>query len=64
MLQGVSVLQSFVPLDNHYGLITHLEPGILKCEVRWALGSITMNKTSGGDGIEAELFQVLKVDAV
>ena len=50
--------------DNHDGMVTHLESDILKCEVRWALGSITMNKTSGGDGIEAELFQVLKVDAV
>ena len=64
MLQGVSVLQSFVPLDNHYGLITHLEPGILKCEVKWALGSITMNKASGGDGIPVELLQILKDDAV
>ena len=64
MLQGVSVLQSFVPLDNHYGLITHLEPGILKCEVRWALGSITMNKASGGDGIPVELLQILKDDTV
>ena len=45
-------------------MITHLEPDILECEVKWALGSITMNKTSGGDGISAELFQVLKADAV
>ena len=43
--------------DNHNGVITHLEPDILKCEVNWALGSITMNKTSGGDGISVELFQ-------
>ena len=50
--------------DNHDGLITHLEPDILECEVKWALGSITMNKGSGGDGISAELFQVLKDDAV
>ena len=50
--------------DNHDGLITHLEPGILECEVKWALGSITMNKTSGGDGIPVELFQILKDDAV
>ena len=42
--------------DNHDGVITHLEPDILKCEVKWALGSITMNKASGGDGIPAELF--------
>ena len=46
--------------DNHDGVITHLEPDILKCKVKWALGSITMNKASGGDGIPAELFQILK----
>ena len=45
-------------------MITHLEPDILECEVKWALGSITMNKTSGGDGIPVELFQILKYDAV
>ena len=50
--------------DNHDGMITHLEPDILECEVKWALGSITMNKASGGDGIPVELFQVLKDDAV
>ena len=50
--------------DNHDGVITHLEPDILEFEVRWALESITMNKTSGGDAIPAELFQVLKDDAV
>ena len=50
--------------DNHDGVITHLEPDILKCEIKWALGSITMNKTSGGDGIPTELFQILKDDAV
>ena len=50
--------------DNHNGVITHLEPDILECEVKWALGSITTNKTSGGDGIPVELFQVLKHDAV
>ena len=50
--------------DNHDGVITRLEPDILECEVKWALGSITMNKASGGDGIPAELFQVLKYDAV
>ena len=50
--------------DNHNGLITHLEPDILECEVKWALGSITTKKTSEGDDIPAELFQVLKVDAV
>ena len=50
--------------DNHEGVITHLEPDILECEVKWALGSITKNKASGGDGIPAELFQILKDDAV
>ena len=50
--------------DNHDGVITYLEPDILECEVKWALGSITMNKASGGDGIPAELFQNLKDDAV
>ena len=50
--------------DNHNGVITHLEPDILECEVKWALGSITTNKASGGDGIPAELFQILKDDAV
>ena len=50
--------------DNHDGEITHLEPDILECEVKWALGSITMNKASGGDGIPVELFQILKDDAV
>ena len=50
--------------DNHNGVVTHLEPDILECEVKWALESITMNKASGGDGIPAELFQILKDDAV
>ena len=50
--------------DNHDGVITHLEPDILECKVKWALGSIIMNKTSGGDGIPAELFQILKDNAV
>ena len=50
--------------ENHDGVITHLEPDILKCEVKWALGSITTNKASGGDGIPVELFQILKDDAV
>ena len=49
---------------NHDGVITHLEPDILQCKVKWALGSITMNKASGGDGIPVELFQILKDDAV
>ena len=47
--------------DDHDGVITHLEPGILKCEVKWAVESITMNKASGGDGIPAELFQIQKM---
>ena len=50
--------------DNHDGVITHLEPDILDGEVKWALGSITTNKASGGDGIPAELFQILKDGAV
>ena len=50
--------------DNHDGVVTHLEPDILECEVKRALGSFTMNKASGGDGIPAELFQILKDDAV
>ena len=51
-------------LDNHDGVITHLESDILECEAKWVLGSINMNKASGGDGITAELFQILKDDAV
>ena len=50
--------------DNHDGVITHLEPDILECEVKWSLGSISMNKASGGDEIPVELFQILKDDAV
>ena len=50
--------------DNHNGVIPHLEPDILECEVKWALGSITINKASGGDGIPVELFHILKDDAV
>ena len=50
--------------DNHDGMVIHLEPGILECEVKWDLGSITMNRASGGDRIPAELFQILKVDGV
>ena len=50
--------------DNHDGVITHLEPDILECEVKWASGSNTTNKASGGDRISAELFQILKDDAV
>ena len=51
-------------LDNHDGVITHLEPDILECEVKWALGSITTNKASGGNGIPVKLLQILKDDAV
>ena len=51
-------------LENHDDVITHLEPDILECELKWALGRITMNKASGGDGIPVELFQILKDDAV
>ena len=51
-------------LDNHDGVITELEPDILECKVKWALGSITTNKASGGYGVPAELFQILKDDAV
>ena len=50
--------------DNHDGVIIHLEPDILECKFKWAIGSITMNKASGGDGIPVELFQILKDDAV
>ena len=50
--------------DNHEGVITHLKPDILECEVKWALGRITTNKASGGDGIPTELFQILKDDDV
>ena len=50
--------------DNHDGVITHLEPDIMECEVKWAIESITMNKASGGDGIPVDLFQILKDDTV
>ena len=56
--------KDFNDLDSHDGVITHLEPDILVYEVKWALGGITTNKASGGDGIPAELFQILKDDAV
>ena len=52
------------PLDNHDGVITHIEQNILECDIKWALESITTNKASGGDGIPVELFQILKDDAV
>ena len=57
------IFYNFYP-DNHNGITTHLEPDILECEVKWALGSITTNKASGSDGIPVELFQILKDDAV
>ena len=56
--------KDFHDTDNHDGVITHLEPDILECEVKWALGSITKNKASGGDGISVELFQILIDDAI
>ena len=61
MIQQMLAILSLVP---HDGVITHIEPDILECKVKWALGSITMNKASGGDGIPVELFQILKDDAV
>ena len=57
-------MSNYTKTDNHDGVITHLEPDILECEVRWTLGSITTNKATGGDGIPVELFQILKDDAV
>ena len=59
-----TIQKSLNDLDNHDGVITHLETDILQCEVKWALGSIIANKASGGDGIPVELFQILKDDAV
>ena len=55
-----AIQKDIYDLNNHEGVITHLEPDILECEVKWALGSITMNKGSGGDGIPTQLFQILK----
>ena len=57
-------ISNFLPQDNHNGVVTHLEPDILKCEVKWTPGSITTIKASGSDGIPAELFQILTYDAV
>ena len=62
-IHGRTIQKDFNDSDNHDGVITHLELDILQCEVKWALGSITMNKASRGDGILAELFQILKDDA-
>ena len=61
---GRTVQKDLHDQDNHHDVITNLEPDILECEVKWALGSITMTKASGGDRIPAELFQILKDDAV
>ena len=58
------ILKDLHDPDHHNGVIIHLEPDILECEVKWASGSITMNKASEGDGIPPELFQILKDDAV
>ena len=63
-IQRRTVGKELLDPGNHDGVITHLEPDILECEVKWALGSITMNETSGGDRIPVELFQILKDDAV
>ena len=60
---GFSACFGFLKQGNHDSVITHLEPDILECEVKWALGSITKNKDSGGDGIPAKLCQILKEDA-
>ena len=63
-IHRITVQKGLNDLDNYDGVITHLELDILECEVKWTLGSITMNKASGGDGIQAELFQILKDGAV
>ena len=61
---GRFIILNYAYPDNHDGVITHLEPDMLECEVKWTLGDITMNKASGGDGIPVELFQILKDDTV
>ena len=63
-IQRRTVQKGLSDPDNHDGVVTHLEPDILECEVTWSLGSITMNKVSGDDGIPAELFKILTDDAV
>ena len=63
-IHGRTVQKDLHDSDNHDGVITHLEPDILECEVKWALESITTNKASGGDGIPVELFQILEDDTV
>ena len=62
--RGIIIVLEITMADNHHGVVTHLEPDILECEAKWALGSITMNKASGGDEIPVELFQILKDDTV
>ena len=63
-IPGRTIQERLKDAENHDGVVMHLELGILKCEVKWALGSITMNKASRGDGITAEVFLILKDDAV
>ena len=63
-IQRITIQKDLRDPDNHNGMITHLEPDILECEVKWGLRSITMNKASGGDGTPVELFQILEDDAV
>ena len=63
-IHGRTVQKTLNDLNNHNDVITHLEPDFLECEVKWAIGSISMNKASGGDRIPAELFQILKDDAI
>ena len=63
-IQGITVKKALHDPDNHDGVITHLQPDILECKVKWALESITTNKASGGDGIPVELFQILGNDTV
>ena len=63
-IQRGTIQKGLNDLDNHDGVVTHLEPDILECIVKWALGSITTNKASAGDGIPVELFKILKYDAV
>ena len=63
-MEKIHIKKDLNDLDNHNGVINHLKPDILECEVKWALGRITINKACGGDGITAELFQILKDDAV
>ena len=63
-IQRITVQKNLHDPDNHGGVITDLEPDVLECEAKWALGSITMNKASGGEGIPVELFQILKDDVM